>query len=59
MTTRRISARRLEEGVQEEALQGGVAPKGVNVPLDAQVPPKVIKSLLEVKVMRFRWFSRT
>ena len=41
MTTRRMAARRLEEeGVQEEAPQGGLDPQGVQVPQDAQVPPQ-------------------
>ena len=40
MKNRRMVARRLEEEVQEEDTQGGLAPQGVQLPQDAQVPPQ-------------------
>ena len=44
MTTRRMAARRLEEeGVQEEAPQGGLDPQGVQVPQDAQFLHNLVK----------------
>ena len=35
-----MDSRRLEEGLQEEAPQGGLAPQGVQAPNDAEMPPQ-------------------
>ena len=43
MTTRIMAATMLKERVQEEALQGGLAPQGVKVTQDSQVPPQGVQ----------------
>lgn len=53
MTTRRMAPKRLEEeGVNDLIHKGGLSPQIVQDTQGVQVPHKVMKSVLEVKVMR-------
>lgn len=52
-----MALRRLEdEGVYKEILDDGLGPEGVQVPKVSKFLLKVIKYLLEMKLMRFNWF---